>query len=88
MSVKNSVKEESESFDQKLAKIVKQYPCLYDNSSTDYRDKFIGANVWDTVADEMQLDGGDMDYFSLSEATVHRFSIVWLFLKVLQNSNQ
>ena len=87
MNVKNSVKEESESFDEKLAKVVKQYPCLYDNSSTDYRDKFIVANVWDTVADEMQLDGGNMDFLSLSGATAHRFSM-WLFLKLPQNSNQ
>ena len=67
MNVKNSVKEESQSFDEKLAKVVKQYPCLYDNSSTDYRDKFIVANVWDTVADEMQLDGGVMDCFFLCQ---------------------
>ena len=67
MNVKNSVKEESQSFDEKLAKVVKQYPCLYDNSSTDYRDKFIVAKVWDTVADEMQLDGGVMDCFFLCQ---------------------
>ena len=67
MNVKNSVKEESESSDEKLAKLAKQYPCLYDNSSTDYRDKFIVANVWDTVANEMQLDGGDMDCFFLCQ---------------------
>ena len=66
-NVKNSVKEESESSDEKLAKVAKQYPCLYDNSSTDYRDKFIVANVWDTVANEMQLDVGDMDCFFLCQ---------------------
>ena len=45
-------------FDEKLAENVRKFPCLFDESSKDYKDKFVVANAWEKVAQETGLEEG------------------------------
>eukprot|EP00794_Sanderia_malayensis_P006944 gene6944-7724_t len=45
--------------DEKLSEAVRNYPCLYDKSRTDYKDKNITNNAWNKVADEAAIENGE-----------------------------
>ena len=37
---------------EKLAEVVRKYPCLYDKSRKEYKDKTVVENAWKEVADQ------------------------------------
>lgn len=45
-----SLKEE-----EKLSEIVKNYPCLYDKTSRGYKEKDVGINAWNEVAENLDF---------------------------------
>ncbi|KAK2561265.1 hypothetical protein P5673_015743 [Acropora cervicornis] len=44
---------------EKLAESVRNYPCLYDKKSADFKDKNKKALAWSDVAKEVGLQNGD-----------------------------
>ena len=45
-------------FAEKLAEYVRKFPCLFNKSCKDYKDKFVVANAWEKVAQETGLEAG------------------------------
>ena len=40
---------------EELSIAIKKYPCLYDKSKKEYKDKIVTANAWKEVADELDF---------------------------------
>lgn len=40
---------------EELAEAVRKYPCLYDKSKKEYKDKIVTANAWKEVADQLDF---------------------------------
>ena len=36
---------------EELAEVIRKYPCLYDKSKKEYKDKNVTENAWKEVAD-------------------------------------
>ena len=47
-------------FDEKLSELVRRFPCLYDKTKKDYKDKNVVANAWETVANELEIENGEL----------------------------
>ena len=45
--------------DEELAENVRRYPCLYNKSSIDYRDKRVRKNAWRNVEETMGMEEGN-----------------------------
>ena len=45
-------------FIEKLANAVQQYPCLYDKTCKDFKDKNVKTNGWNEVARTVNLEEG------------------------------
>ena len=46
--------------DKKLAESVRQFPCLYDKRTKEYKDKFITVNAWEKVAEMLDIGEGTL----------------------------
>ena len=59
---------EDTSFDEKLSELVRRFPCFYDKTKKDYKDKNVVANAWKTVANELEIENGEfrIDVFALN----------------------
>ena len=53
-----SVKNMATQINEKLAESVRNYPCLYDKKSSDFKDKNKKALAWSDVAKEVGLQNG------------------------------
>ena len=40
---------------EELAEAVRKYPCLYDKSKKEYKDKIVTSNAWNEVANQLQF---------------------------------
>lgn len=40
---------------EELAEVVRKYPCLYDKSKKEYKDKVVTGNAWKEVADQLDF---------------------------------
>ena len=40
---------------EELAEVVRKYPCLYDKSRKEYKDKTVVENAWKEVADQLDF---------------------------------
>ena len=38
-----------------LSETIRRYPCLYDKSKKEYKDKNVVANAWREVADQLEF---------------------------------
>ena len=38
---------------EELAEAVREYPCLYDKTKNEYKDKIVTENAWKEVADQL-----------------------------------
>ena len=52
--------------EENLAKAVQNYPCLYDQSSSKYKNNKIKENAWDKVDEELGFESGT-------------YEIIWFF---------
>ena len=50
-------------FDEKLSESVRRFPCLFDKSKADYKDKHIVKNAWAKVAEEICITDGSINLF-------------------------
>ena len=55
---------DKEGFDQILSLCVRKYPILYDKRDPSFRDKIKKNSAWDSVAEELKVEGGGKKYFS------------------------
>ena len=40
---------------EELAEVIRKYPCLYDKSKKEYKDKNVMENTWKEVADQLDF---------------------------------
>ena len=40
---------------EELAEAVREYPCLYDKSNKEYKDKIVTENAWKKAADKLMF---------------------------------
>ena len=40
---------------EELVEVIRKYPCLYDKSKKEYKDKNITKNAWIEVADQLDF---------------------------------
>ena len=40
---------------EELAEVIQKYPCLYDKSKKEYKDKNFTENAWKEVADQLDF---------------------------------
>ena len=45
-------------FDEKLSETVRKFPCLFDKTSADYKDKNTIRTAWAKVAEELHIEDG------------------------------
>ena len=45
---------------EELAEAVREYPCLYDKTKKEYKNKILTENVWEEVADKLIFIENDM----------------------------
>ena len=45
---------------------VRKYPCLYDKSKKEYREKMVVANAWKEVADQLPFTNNGQYFFLIS----------------------
>ena len=45
---------------EEFAEAVREYPCLYDKTKKEYRNKILTENVWEEVADKLIFIENDM----------------------------
>lgn len=50
--------EENVQFDERLSETVRRFPCLFDKTKREYRDKNITKNAWDKIAEEVGVESG------------------------------
>ena len=49
---------------EELSIAIRKYPCLYDKSKKEYKDKIVTANAWKEVADELDfINDGELTVF-------------------------
>ena len=47
---------------EELAEVVRKYPCLYDKSRKEYKDKTVVENAWKEVANQLDfIQNGDRE---------------------------
>jgi len=78
--------EESVSFPKRLSDSVRRYPCLYDKTSKDHKDKSVILNAWNIVSDELELENGQRAEH-LFKNLRKRYSRKRLTLKKMQQSS-
>ena len=40
---------------EEFAEVIRKYPCLYDKSKKEYKDKNVTENAWKVVADQLDF---------------------------------
>ena len=40
---------------EELVEVIRKYPCLYDKSKKEYKDKYVTKNAWIEVADQLDF---------------------------------
>ena len=51
---------------ERLSEVVRQFPCLYDKSKKEYKDKNVVENAWKNVAQNLDfIPDGKARFFSL-----------------------
>ena len=40
---------------EELAEVIRKYPCLYDKSKKEHKDKNVTENAWKEVADQLDF---------------------------------
>ena len=65
---------------EELAEVVRKYPCLYDKSRKEYKDKTVVENAWKEVADQL-------DFIQNGESENH-FKLCQLCQKLCQKAKQ
>ena len=66
-----SLDPETIKFDEKLAKKVRKFVCLYDKTSKDYKDKFVVANAWVKLVENQEANTCSCQLIVFSLPTFH-----------------